>query len=152
MKRLFSGNEKHKTTKRRACKAPFPYFIIFPFFIILLIYYLAKEPQNNRSTTLECKKHKKIMYLADLCSAKDTVLTRFLRFPQLNPPRTKTPYTLRHYLQNILPINVYSRNLFFTISKLLHPDSSTEKLSTISVIVSELQYIFNFFFARVIAV
>lgn len=31
------------------------------------------------------------MYLSDLCSAKNAVFTGFVRFPQLYPPKTKTP-------------------------------------------------------------
>ena len=35
------------------------------------------------------------MYLSDLCSTKNAVFTGFLRFPQLYPPKTKTPYGAR---------------------------------------------------------
>ena len=32
------------------------------------------------------------MYLSDLCSTKNVVFTGFVRFPQLYPPETKTPW------------------------------------------------------------
>ncbi len=59
---------------------------------------------------------------------------------------------LQEHKTKIAKFQQYLQSFSFTISKLFHPDSSSEKLFTMSVIVSELQYIFKFFFARVIAV
>lgn len=59
------------------------------------LYFLAKYPPPEQKFThsqmYKCLlKHKKIMYLSDLCSGRNAIFTGFLRFPQLYPPETKT--------------------------------------------------------------
>ncbi len=57
------------------------------------------------------------MYLSGLCSAKNAVFTGFVKFPQLYPPKTKTPAHL-HSQYNLMKVIGWGN---FYMADLPHP-------------------------------